>query len=610
MRKKRIKNGFTLVELLAVIVIMGILMMVAIPSITRAIENSRKDTFIDIAKSYANAVKTLWVADGLSCEGVLSSAVDDGDYYVLINTHNNAKEQLPILLDQGGKSSWGNRDVNGYVRVRVATITENGIQRRTSSFYVALSDGTHALLDDNSLTSDELKRGNVNMTLTNTDKKKVELTLNENGNLNCNKIAAGIYMCTNVTPPTTISGVCIDETSSVGTIGSTITDVSTFQELKNALENGQSPKLLNDIEIEGKINIAETVILTGNNKKLQYTNAYRGNLFNIESSGSLYITDLTIDGANSWTLRPTDGTDSTTWYTKYIEANGIELTDYIIRNKGNLTLYNTSIKNSVFNSGSTNYNNDLGIIYSTAGKINIDTSNLTNNVGLALNTSNTTVDLKNATSISNNFGTGNKGGIIITGNKTITMGNGVQLNNNQTIVRSGVVIGLINKATLIMNGGSIDYNVARTYGSNTSGSMIGIESGSGMIMNGGSISNNVGVLAGAISSRWNSGTHGTSDGIFLNNGTITGNTTKRTNWNNAAVFLRSAGTIGNDMIINGNVDTNSDGVLINNGTINGDLFLSSANAEVTNNKTVNGNVKTTASGAIFTNNGTVTGTIS
>ena len=67
---KRInKKGFTLVELLAVIVIMGILMMVAIPSISRVIENSRKDTFVDIAKSYANAAKTLWTADTLTCEG-------------------------------------------------------------------------------------------------------------------------------------------------------------------------------------------------------------------------------------------------------------------------------------------------------------------------------------------------------------------------------------------------------------------------------------------------------------------------------------------------------------------------------------------------------------
>ena len=83
-------KGFTLVELLAVIVIMGILMMVAIPSVTRTIENSRKDSFVDIAKSYANAVRTLWTADGLSCEGIVSSAVDDGNYYILINSTESA----------------------------------------------------------------------------------------------------------------------------------------------------------------------------------------------------------------------------------------------------------------------------------------------------------------------------------------------------------------------------------------------------------------------------------------------------------------------------------------------------------------------------------------
>ena len=217
---KRInKKGFTLVELLAVIVIMGILMMVAIPSISRVIENSRKDTFVDIAKSYANAAKTLWTADTLTCEGTVASAVDDGDYYILINTKESARTMLPVLVDQGGKSSWGNRDVNGYVRVHVETVTDNnGEPKRTTTFYVSLSDGTHGLIDNGSMTSDNLKKGNVKMDLSSVDKKKIELTL-DNGNLNCSKTNLGTYTCTDVAPVKTITGLCVDDSSYAGNNG-------------------------------------------------------------------------------------------------------------------------------------------------------------------------------------------------------------------------------------------------------------------------------------------------------------------------------------------------------------------------------------------------------
>ena len=199
--KKINSKGFTLVELLAVIVIMGILMMVAIPSVTRTIENSRKDTFVDIAKSYANAAKTLWTADGLTCGGTVSSAVDDGDYYVLINTKDGARENLPVLVEQGGKSSWGNRDVSGYVRVNISTTTPTGSTepKRITKFYVALSDGTHGLLDDDSLTSDELKRGNVKMTLTPEEKKKIELSN-----------ATGSDIDTGATPIKTVTARCVE----------------------------------------------------------------------------------------------------------------------------------------------------------------------------------------------------------------------------------------------------------------------------------------------------------------------------------------------------------------------------------------------------------------
>ena len=222
-------KGFTLVELLAVIVIMGILMMVAIPSVTRTIENSRKDTFVDIAKSYGNAARTLWTSDNLTCNGVVSSAVDDGDYYILINSKSGAKESLPVLVDQGGKSSWGNRDVNGYVRVNISTTSGedtngDGVYevepRRVTKFYVALSDGTHGLIDDNTLMVDELKRGNVVMTLAPEQLKKIEFTLDD-GKLNCSRDVNGRYSCTNVTPIKNMTGVCVDDNTTVATVTDT-----------------------------------------------------------------------------------------------------------------------------------------------------------------------------------------------------------------------------------------------------------------------------------------------------------------------------------------------------------------------------------------------------
>ena len=97
---KKNNKGFTLVELLAVIVILGLLMAIAIPSVTKYITQSRKKTLISSIDSYITAVTTA-VNDNEF--GPMSK--EDTIYYVPVS---DIESSSCVSLEKGGSDPFGN----------------------------------------------------------------------------------------------------------------------------------------------------------------------------------------------------------------------------------------------------------------------------------------------------------------------------------------------------------------------------------------------------------------------------------------------------------------------------------------------------------------------
>ena len=104
------KNGFTLVELLAVIVILAIIMIIAIPAVLETMQSARKKTFKEYAMKMTNEGQKTYLADQLttnpgSC--VLYRIKTDlglnntGDYkgYVVVKNLNDKQKVYVTLYD-------------------------------------------------------------------------------------------------------------------------------------------------------------------------------------------------------------------------------------------------------------------------------------------------------------------------------------------------------------------------------------------------------------------------------------------------------------------------------------------------------------------------------
>ncbi len=167
----RRKNGFTLIELLAVIIILGVIMLIAIPSVTRYINESRKDTYIDTARQIVKGAVTL----------VNSGELDMYDtnitYYIpasCIPTENSMSspfgefEQAYVIVGYTGSGYlyyWASTDTahQGITMKEYNKLTKNDVKPNTESIDTTIGIGTRTsikILDKESCQTFELSEGN------------------------------------------------------------------------------------------------------------------------------------------------------------------------------------------------------------------------------------------------------------------------------------------------------------------------------------------------------------------------------------------------------------------------------------------------------------------
>ena len=99
------KKGFTLVELLAVIVILAVIILIAVNAVLPQMNRARKNSFADEAMNYLKAAETKYVEGALDPSTESGDTVTfnvDGDLNQKYVSKSGYKGQVQLTLDEGG----------------------------------------------------------------------------------------------------------------------------------------------------------------------------------------------------------------------------------------------------------------------------------------------------------------------------------------------------------------------------------------------------------------------------------------------------------------------------------------------------------------------------
>jgi type IV pilus assembly protein PilA len=136
-QKSKEQKGFTLVELLAVIVILGIIAAIAVPSVLRIIDNSKKDAHVANAQQIINAAKT--AASDNNLTPTTSAAI-----YLSLD-YLQKKEYIDTVKDPDGASyvagTYNETSITTGEGTTPATVLTDPPSANTSYVKISLSSG-------------------------------------------------------------------------------------------------------------------------------------------------------------------------------------------------------------------------------------------------------------------------------------------------------------------------------------------------------------------------------------------------------------------------------------------------------------------------------------